>query len=473
MTTGRGRASVVLGCVLAMAAAAAGCGAEDDAQPAASATAAASETTASAGETTTGVESAEATTELSTEPVELVMWWWGDQEAKGLEAYVAESVEAYKKERPNVTIETVLQSTDNLVPSFQAAAQAKEGPDIQYFWGGIYTMEPFWAGGITPIEDLLGEEETKHYINREESSFDGKAVTAGWYVQPSFPLLTRTDVLEQGGVTSTPKTWDELMAACRTLREQGITPIAGGIKDGWFGGWLYSILGSQAATADQVKSAVVGDEEFTDEQHAVWWTRLQEMVTNKCWNDDIGSVDLYQGQQLWSDGKAAMTIAAGTDVRKFLTEVGADKVEVGAMPPYGDGPGAGKLGSTSQTLGVTSFSEHQPEAADFIRFLHTPERLQAFYEATGAFPADDRFDSAAITEPQLKSLYELAADGAPYLENFMPAELDAKANFAFSQLLLGGKLEPQTAAEDTEAAMARIRTTQPDLLANFKKWSGQ
>ena len=452
-----------LGCVLALSVVAAGCGGSDD--EGADATAAA--TTAAAG------GEAAATTELSTEPVKLVMWWWGDQEAKGLEGYVAESVEAYKKERPNVTIETVLQSTDNLVPSFQAAAQAKEGPDIQYFWGGIYTMEPYWAGGITPIQDLLGEEETNHYINREESSFDGKVITAGWYIQPSFPLLSRTDVLAKGGVTETPKTWDELMAACRTLREKNITPIAGGIKDGWFGGWLYSILGSQAATADQLKKAVVGEEKFTDEQHAVWWTRLAEMVENKCWNDDIGSVDLYQGQQLWSDGKAAMTIAAGTDVRKFLTEVGADKVEVGAMPPYGDGPGAGKLGSTSQTLGVTSFSKHQAEAADFIRFLHTPERLQAFYEATGAFPADDRFDASAITEPQLESLYELASDGAPYLENFMPAELDAKANFAFSQLLLGGKLDPAKAAEDTEAAMARIRTTQPDLLENFKKWAGQ
>ena len=39
------------------------------------------------------------------------------------------------------------------------------------------------------------------------------------------------------------------------------------------------------------------------------------MIDNKCWNDDIGSLDLYQAQQTWVDGKSAMTVTAGTDVR--------------------------------------------------------------------------------------------------------------------------------------------------------------
>jgi multiple sugar transport system substrate-binding protein len=420
-----------------------------------------------------GTAATPGTTVDTTTPVKLTMWWWGDQEAAGLKGYVEESVKAYEALHPNITIDTVLQSTDNLVPAFQAAAQAKTGPDIQYFWGGIYTLEPYWAGGITPISDIVGADEAAHYINKEEVTAEGKVVTAGWYIQPSFPLLVRTDVLARAGIAAAPATWDELIADCKTLRGKGITPIAGGIKDGWFGGWLYSILGSQSTSAADVKSAVIGDAKFTDAAHTEWWTRLKESVDAKCWNNDIGSVDLYQGQQQWSDGKAAMTVTAGTDVRKFLTQVGADKVQVSPLPPFGTGPGANKLGSTSQTLGVTSFSKHQAEAGAFITFLHTPERLQAFYKATGAFPADDRFDTSAITEPQLKNLHDLATSGAPYLENFIPSELDAKAVFAGSQGIFAGSTTPAKAAADMQSIMERLRTTNPDLVDNYKKWAAQ
>ena len=44
--------------------------------------------------------------------------------------------------------------------------------------------------------------------------------------------------------------------------------MAGGVKDGWFGGWLYSILGSQSVSSvDEVKAAVVG----TQEVHRPGW----------------------------------------------------------------------------------------------------------------------------------------------------------------------------------------------------------
>jgi ABC-type glycerol-3-phosphate transport system substrate-binding protein len=76
-------------------------------------------------------------------------------------------------------------------------------------------------------------------------------------------------------------------------------------------------------------------------------------------------------QATWVAGKSAMTVTAGTDVRKFVDQVGADKVGVMAMPAYGMESGR-QARLPSQTLGITSWSQHMPEAADFIRFLHTP-----------------------------------------------------------------------------------------------------
>ncbi len=404
----------------------------------------------------------------------LVMWWWGDQEAAGLKGFVAASIKRYEAAHPGIKIEAVLQSTDNLLPNFAAAAKAKKGPDIIYRWGGIWSLQDAWDGNLAPLSDYLGKAEMSHYLNAGEETFDGKVWTAPWYLQPSFPVLYRKDVLKKAGIASAPKNWTQLMGACKALRAKNITPMAGGIKDGWFGGWLYSILGSQSISSiDDVKKAVTGTQKFSDPNQAAWWTKLQEMVTNRCWNDDIGSKELYQAQQDWSDGKAAMTITAGTDVRKFVKAGGGANVGLMAMPSYAKGIGAGKLGATSQTLGVSSFSSHKQEAADFIKYFHTPAQLTGFYKATGALPADDRFNSAVVTVPQIKQLFALAKKGGPYLENFIPTDLDAKANFANAQLIFAGKLTGKQAADDTEKKMARIRLLQPKLIANFKKWYAQ
>jgi raffinose/stachyose/melibiose transport system substrate-binding protein len=403
----------------------------------------------------------------------LTMWWWGDQEAQGLKGFVADSVKKYEALHPDIKITTTLQSTDNLVPAFEAAAAAKKGPDIEYFWGGINTLEDGWAGNIKPISDLLPQSEWKHYINGSEDTSGGKLYSAPWYIQPSFPVLYRKDVLAKAGVAA-PTTWTQLLSACKTLRAKGITPLAGGVKDGWFGGWLYSILGSQSVSSvNEVKDAVIGTKKFTDPAMAAWWTRLEQMKSAGCWNDDIGSLMLYQAQATWVAGKSAMTITAGTDVKKFVKQVGAAKVGVMAMPSYAKGVGAGKLGATSQTLGVTSFSKHQKEAAAFIEYLHTPDRLTAFYKATGALPADDRFNASLITIPQIKQLFTMAKAGGPYLENFIPFELDQKGNFNGVQLLLAGKMTPTQAAAAMESNMARIRLTKPKEIDNFKAWSAK
>jgi len=406
-----------------------------------------------------------------TGPVNLTMWWWGEQEAAGAKGWLNQTIALYEKKHPNVKIKTVLQTTDGLIPAFKAAAAAKKGPDIQYFWGGIWSLDDAWAGNTKPVSDYIPKSELKHYLNASEDTYDGKVWTAPWYVQPSFPVLYRKDVLAKAGVQP-PTTWPAFLKACDTLNAKGITPIAGGIKDGWFGGWLFSIIGAQGINSiGDVLDATTGKAKFSDPKLAAYWTRLQDLRDHKCWNNDINSQELYQGQQSWVQGKAAMTVTAGSDVKKFVKQVGVAKAGVMAMPKWGSGPYAGKLGSTSQTVGITAWTKYPEVAADFIMFMHTPERQAAWFKTTGAFPADDRFNTALITLPQQKVLFNLVKSGSPYLENFIPPELDSKAFFGQAQLMLGGSVDAQQAAQNTEKIAQRIRLTQRKQMANFKTWS--
>jgi raffinose/stachyose/melibiose transport system substrate-binding protein len=415
--------------------------------------------------------SSKAAAAYPTGPVNLVMSWWGEQEAKGAKGWLADTIAAYEKKHSNVKIKTVLQTTDSLIPAFQAAAAAKQGPDIQYFWGGIYSQEPAWAGHILPVSDYIPADELKHYLNAAtEDSYQGKIVTAPWYVNPQFPVLVRNDVLSAHGLQP-PTSWADLLSTCDKLSAAGITTIAGGVKDGWFGGWLYSMLGAQTLSSQtDVTKAVTGQQKFTDPAHAASWKRLQETREHHCWNADINSLELYQAQQRWISGKAAMTITAGTDAPNFVKKVGADKVTVMTMPKFGDGPFAGKMGTTSQTVGITSWTKYPQVGADFIQFMHSPERLQAWYDKTGSLPADDRFDVSKVTDPTKQKLFQMAINGAPYVENYLPAALDSNAVFTNAQLVLKGTRTADQAAADMQSQIERLRLTDRSMVKNFEAW---
>ena len=66
---------------------------------------------------------------------ELEMWWWGEQEAKGLKGWLEQSISMYRKKN-GVNVTTNLQDTGDVIPGFQRASAANRAPDIQFFWNG-------------------------------------------------------------------------------------------------------------------------------------------------------------------------------------------------------------------------------------------------------------------------------------------------------------------------------------------------
>jgi raffinose/stachyose/melibiose transport system substrate-binding protein len=406
-------------------------------------------------------------------PVKLVVWWWGEQEAPGAQKWMDETIAKYQEANPNIQIEAVLQSTDSLVPAFKSAAAAQEGPDIQYFWGGVWTLEDAWAGSLIPLDNLIPQDEMKHYINNFERSWDGKQWGIGWYLSGN-PMVFNPDLFKQAGLDpqSPPETWDALKEACSKLNAIGVTPIAGGLKDGWFGGWLFSILARQPHDSEKdFMKAAVGEAKFTDPEFAQWWSALKDLKDAGCWNKDINSLDYQQGQDLFVQGKAAMIFGNDTFLKGWADTISWDKMDVMRVPKFANGKLADTYIVTAQGWGITSWSKYPKEAADFLMFMHTPERLNAWLNDTGVFPADDRLDTNLISQPILKKIFQWDTTAAgPNLENFIPSMLDEQANFAGTQLLFSGDKTTDELAQLAEDIATKWREQNPDAVTNFTTW---
>ena len=142
-----------------------------------------------------------------------------------------------------------------MLPSYEAAGQAQEGPTIMYLWGGIYTMDAVWKGWIVPISDYVGMDEAEHYINKEEATWDGKIWSAAWYLQPSYPIVYNKDAFTAAGLDpeAPPQTWDEFLAACDAFAAQDMPLVGLGVKDTWGAGrFLLDSLAQQVTGVGEV-----------------------------------------------------------------------------------------------------------------------------------------------------------------------------------------------------------------------------
>lgn len=431
-----------------------------------------------AAETTAAETTAAATT--SGEPVKLVIWWWGEQEAKGLEGFMKESTEMYTKEHPNVTFELVLQSTESLVEAFRAAGAAGEGPDIQYFWGGIYTIEDAWNGFIVPISDYLSEEELSHMYTRNEQMMGGKIWGAPWYMVPMVFGYNKV-IFERAGLDpeKPPKTWTDFMTACEAIKKAGGSPLYLGNQEGISGGWMQGWLGGQwmgGKTPRDFMAPAIGKASYTDPKYATWW-KYYGMLRDKGYlNNDYESIQLYQGMEEFMAGKGGFTFGVLSSAVNWINTMGADKVGLMSAPIVEEAGGGwakpDMLDVSSQTLGITKWSKNKEVAADFIAFLHTAERQNAMYLESGAPPCDDRFDQSLLKTEQEKWAFKQISSGNWFYhnENYLPVKVNTDGNYVVGQQFIDEKLTPEEAAKRVDDVAKLYRDTEPDRLKQMIEW---
>jgi ABC-type glycerol-3-phosphate transport system substrate-binding protein len=412
------------------------------------------------------------------EPVELVFWWWGEQEAVGLTGWLDETVALFEKEYPHITVETVLQATENVIDDFTTASAAGTPPDLQYLWNGIYHQENVWLGYVEPLNDWIPEDELKHMFASDLSFYQGKQYRAGWYLIPMVWIYSKK-LFKEAGVPESltpPKTWDDLIQVCDILKGAGIIPIGAGFKDGFWGEWYtgHGLVQQEDAVSDTTK-LLIGEHKWSDPRWNEHWVRLEELITAGYFNDDANSLDLYQGIELIHTGKAAMGQSIGTLVPAAEEAHGKENIGVMKYPTFGIGKLADLPIIDVQGVGISSQSEHKAEAALFIRFMHRPDRLTALYEDVHIFPANDTWDGTSVIKDNPNNLQMwkwFTGKNTAYIPNMIAWTFDAEVMYITPQMMIAGTATADDTAKLSMEVIARWREENPDLLESHKNWAG-
>lgn len=406
----------------------------------------------------------------------LTVWYWGEQEIPGYQAYMEEMAAAYSEKTDGVTVEVVLQESDTLVSALRAAEAGGQGPDLGFLWGGSLALDDAWLGNLEAMDAYFSADELARIDASAlaETNWDSK--------QWGFPAYTiiygiaynREMFADAGLDPDQPlKTFDEFLAACEALKNAGYIPIGSGLKDGYLPGWLAVYFGAQ--NYDDPNDAIKPfklEQSYTDEQCSEWVYLMEELIKNGYFNNDIQSLDFYQGQQLLETESAAMTFQVASYVATIAEKMGDEKIGFMQAPIYGDGELANTVNACSQVYVMPKSAKHKEEAADFLLFLAEKENQARMFELTNAWMPVADFDASMIDN-------KICGDAAGWLETqklysyqyTYPSGFEYEGLVPIMQQMFTEGLGAEEAIAAMDESIQKWAEQNPNLLEAYQKWS--
>ena len=334
------------------------------------------------------------------------MWWWGQQEAVGIQTWMDDTIKKFKAQTGS-SVSPTLMDTAQVIPQFTKAAAAGNVPDVQFLFNGIYHMENVWLGYLKPLDGLVSAATIKQGGGTTLSQYAGQDVPHGL-------LLARRSACSTTRSTSTRpastpirrrRPGTQFMDACDKLKTKGYIPLGGGVKDGFLGEWwlvnsLTQNLNSAGRRAQpvhrQARLALAEVPRALGQAAGAATTRSTGTTTST-------RSTSTSGIQLYNTGKASMALNNTPALPDSQKKLGKDVVGFMKLPTFGTGKMAPYPIVDTQGFGIPAKAKDPETAAKFIDFMHSPERLKAYWTLSQQIPADARFNPAVINNPLIKT----------------------------------------------------------------------
>jgi len=403
----------------------------------------------------------------------LKMWWWGQQEAVGIQRWMNDTLTKFNK-KYGVKVNATLMDTNNVIPQFTNAAAAGHPPDVQFLFNGIYHMENVWLGYVNELNSLLPKALLKNAGATQLSAFKGKQYRVGFY-SIGFGIAYNKAHFKKAGLDpeSPPKTWAAFIDACAKLKKAGYIPIGGGVKDGFLGEWyLVNSLTQNLNSPADALNLFIGKLDWRQPRYHEHWVKLEQLKKRGYFNNDINSLELYQGIQLFDTGKASMCFNTTPAIPNSQKQLGVKNVGYFVMPKFGTGKMAGIPILDTQGFGIPTKGSDHETAAKLLAFMQSKERTQAMWTTSKQIPANTTFDAGVIDDPLLRTVQQkwVAGKHNVYIADLMPTKFWTDAMFVASQKILSGSMTGEQAGELAHKVTDTWKKQNPDMVQNYSTW---
>lgn len=268
----------------------------------------------------------------------------------------------FMKLNPDVKVICEGLSDPNAVLKTRAAAN--ELPDITIVPSSITKAD--YENYFLPLDDL-GYTKDKIEFYSEGLGTDGKQYSITNAINLSGVFVYNKKVLADAGVTSFPKTWEELWAACEKVKSKGVIPIVTGFKDGWcIDPWLFAAADSISGQNYLLKVLQTKSTPFAEGGEMLNTVKALKTAYSKGYLEkDLMSSTFDGTKKALASGEAGMELMASW-LPSQVVELGAASSDISMAPV----PGAKGIFKSGDIWWGIAKNTKSPEAAKaFLKFL--------------------------------------------------------------------------------------------------------
>jgi raffinose/stachyose/melibiose transport system substrate-binding protein len=338
-------------------------------------------------------------------------------------------VQAFEKANPTVTVQVTGEAVAEHLQKLSIAAQSDTLPDV--FWVYKANAEEMVQGekllDLAPVLKELGLSD-KFPKSTLTNFTAGQTVYGVPYQGLLTGLWVNKKILADNGIKQ-PESFEDLLAAAKTLKAKGVTTISNGANQSAFSVWSFLTDLSRFGYADKIDGILKGTQSYDNPDFLRLYQHIAELRDAGAFASNVSTQTYQQAVDQFTSGKAAMLDAGVWASSAIQKSPVAANVGFWAGPKFSDGVGDQNIimNVASAPLVVSAkVSEDEAKLAAVKKFI-------AFYYSDAA--------------QQL-----LVDNGQPPVTTYQP-KVDAKSQSALKAALDAASAPGVTSPE-----------SQPDLL---------
>lgn len=324
----------------------------------------------------------------------------GDPEPRALDELL---VQMFDEQNPTTPIQHSIINHEDFKQAIRAYLVADPAPDVMTWFAGNRARFFIDKGLIMDISDVWesegwNEDYPKGF--RAMSEVDGKAyfLPSNWYW---WAMFYRKSLFDEYGVTP-PETWDELLAACDTFNEAGVTPITIGTKYRWTAAAWFDYINMRLNGPQFHLDLMLGKEKYDDPRVKAVFEKWRELFDHNCFIDDAAAYSWQEGLDPFNQGDAAMYLM-GQFILDSTAEEVKDDVDFFRFPIIDPSQPIGEDAPTDGYF-IAAQAQNPEGAKKFLAFLGSVEAQTLAVEKLGRLPVHSKVDQSLFTPMQQKGI---------------------------------------------------------------------
>lgn len=238
------------------------------------------------------------------------------------------------KEATGIEVEmTGYTEIDTYTAAVKTGIPTTQGPDVFTWWSNYKIADLAKEGLLEDITPLFEAEKGKYNPGILDSFSYNGAIYGAPVLVASWLMFYNKPVFDKYGL-SEPKTWDDFMSVCETLKSNGVIPIGFTISGGWTSFfWFQQILASNYPEA--YYAVCQGKQSWESEEVKKTFEIWKEMIDKGYFTDP--GVDLGDDiPPMFAKGEVAMTYCGDWYTVYFdaIELAGGEDYSMFVIPPY-------------------------------------------------------------------------------------------------------------------------------------------